>query len=48
VCSCVQGGRKFDVRCYVLVTPDAKVYLHREAYARTCCAPYTPGDTSDL
>ncbi|EFJ46701.1 hypothetical protein VOLCADRAFT_105441 [Volvox carteri f. nagariensis] len=39
------GGRKFDIRAYVLVGPDGSVWFHREAYVRTSSTPY---DSSDL
>ncbi|GLC74645.1 hypothetical protein PLESTF_001539000 [Pleodorina starrii] len=39
------GGRKFDIRAYVLVGPDGAVWFHKEAYCRTSSTPY---DSSDL
>eukprot|EP00955_Chlamydomonas_euryale_P058233 357002-Chlamydomonas_euryale.AAC.5 len=41
------GGRKFDLRAYVLVTPGREVFLHREAYVRTCATPYSLSDVSN-
>jgi hypothetical protein len=40
-------GRKFDMRAYVLVTPAGEVFLHREAYVRTCGTPYVLDDLSN-
>lgn len=34
-------GRKFDLRVWVLVTCDMKVYFYKEGYVRTACTPYT-------
>ncbi|GFR46247.1 hypothetical protein Agub_g7795 [Astrephomene gubernaculifera] len=39
------GGRKFDIRAYVLVGPDGRIWFHKEAYCRTSSTPY---DGSDL
>ncbi|GIL48360.1 hypothetical protein Vafri_4627 [Volvox africanus] len=39
------GGRKFDIRAYVLVGPDGSVWFHKEAYVRTSSTLY---DSSDL
>lgn len=39
------GGRKFDIRAYVLMDHEGGVWLHREAYVRTSATPY---DLSDL
>ncbi|GLI69399.1 hypothetical protein VaNZ11_014003 [Volvox africanus] len=39
------GGRKFDIRAYVLVGPDGSVWFHKEAYVRTSSTLY---DNSDL
>ena len=33
------GGRKFDVRCWVLVDRDYNVFLHREGVLRTTSVP---------
>jgi hypothetical protein len=41
------GGRKFDIRAYVLVTPDNKVYLYNDAYVRTSGTAYNINDLSD-
>ena len=46
--SLTQGNRKFDIRAYVLVTPDTKVYLHREAYARTCSVQYKAQELDNM
>ncbi|GIL74639.1 hypothetical protein Vretimale_2279 [Volvox reticuliferus] len=39
------GGRKFDIRAYVLVGHDGSVWFHKEAYVRTSSTLY---DSSDL
>lgn len=41
----LRGGRKFDMRIWVLLTHDFKVYIHREGVIRTSSVTY---DTSDL
>ena len=37
----LRGGRKFDVRCWVLLDPDYKVYLYREGVLRTGAVAYS-------
>jgi hypothetical protein len=32
--------RKFDIRVWVLVTQDCKVYMFKEGYIRTTSLPY--------
>ena len=34
------GGRKFDIRQYVLLTPDLRCYMYRDSYVRTSATPY--------
>ena len=34
-------NRKFDIRMWVLISHDLKVYLFREGYLRTSSYPYT-------
>ena len=41
------GGRKFDVRQYVLVTPDLRVWMYRDSYIRTSATAYDTADLSD-
>ena len=41
------GGRKFDIRSYVLLTPDHKVYMFRESYVRTSSAPFDIANLAD-
>ena len=38
------GDRKFDIRCWVLVTRDYRTYLYREGVLRTTSVPYTGAD----
>ena len=42
-------GRKFDIRCFALVTSVAgrlRAYWYKEGYLRTCCKEYStdPGN----
>lgn len=41
------GGRKFDIRSYVLLTPDHKVYMFRESYVRTSSTPFDIANLAD-
>ena len=41
------GGRKFDIRSYVLLTPDHKVHMFRESYVRTSSAPFDIANLAD-
>ena len=41
-------GRKFDIRVYVLVTSEPKVYLHEGGYIRTCSVSYNRDDVRAL
>ena len=41
------GGRKFDVRQYVLVTPDFRVYMYKDSYVRTSSTSYDATDLED-
>jgi tubulin--tyrosine ligase len=43
----VSGGRKFDIRAYVLLTPEGGVYMANEAYARTSSTPFCLDDLSN-
>lgn len=36
--------RKFDIRVWVLVTPELSCYFFKEGYIRTSCENYTPDD----
>uniref|UniRef100_A0A7S4HCU9 Tubulin--tyrosine ligase n=1 Tax=Prymnesium polylepis TaxID=72548 RepID=A0A7S4HCU9_9EUKA len=40
------GGRKFDVRCWVLFAPSMRVYMHRQGVCRTSSSEYSD-DLSD-
>lgn len=41
------GGRKFDMRCWVLVDADYGVHLYRHGVLRVASASYDPSNTSD-
>ena len=41
------GGRKFDIRSYVLLAPDHKVYMFRESYVRTSSTPFDIANLAD-
>jgi Tubulin-tyrosine ligase family len=45
------AGRKFDIRCYVLITycqrQGIRAYFYRDAYVRTSSKRYSLGDLSD-
>ena len=40
-------GRKFDIRLYVLVTSDLKVFMYRDSYVRTCSTAYDAANCAD-
>ncbi len=44
------GGKKFDLRLYVLVTNyrPLKIYFNREGFARFCGTKYTTADNSNI
>ena len=42
------GGRKFDIRMWVLVTASLDVYLFKEGYIRTSSKPFDLSDTNDI
>jgi len=39
------GGRKFDIRQYVLLTPDLRCFMYRDSYVRTSATPYDASST---
>lgn len=41
----LRGGRKFDLRCWVLVDAEYSVWLYRQGVVRTAAVPY---DVADL
>jgi hypothetical protein len=41
------SGRKFDIRSFVLVTPNKQVWLHSESYIRTSSVKYTLDNLDD-
>lgn len=41
------GGRKFDVRCMVLVTHDYSIYLYSQGILRSCSVKFSLDDLSD-
>jgi hypothetical protein len=40
------GGRKFDVRVWVLVTPQLEIYYYNTPYMRTSSSLYTTDNMS--
>jgi tubulin---tyrosine ligase len=43
----LDGGRKFDVRVWVLLTHDFKVFIHKDGVVRTSCVRFTMQDLRD-
>ena len=41
------AGRKFDIRSYVLVTHDRRVFFHAESYVRTSSTPFSLDNLQD-
>jgi hypothetical protein len=41
-------GRKFDIRLFVLVTSDLRVYCYRDSYVRTASTPFDITNLADL
>jgi hypothetical protein len=41
------GGRKFDIRSYVLITPDKQVFFYNDSYVRTSSTAYTLENLED-
>ena len=41
------SGRKFDIRSFVLVTPNKQAWLHSESYIRTSGVEYTLENLDD-
>lgn len=41
------NGRKFDVRYWVLLTHDYRIYVHKEGVCRLCSVPYDPDNLKD-
>lgn len=41
------SGRKFDIRSFVLVTPNKQAWFHSESYIRTSGAEYTLDNLTD-
>lgn len=39
------GGRKFDIRQFVLLTPDLRCFMYRDSYVRTSATPYDASST---
>ena len=44
----VVGGRKFDIRAWVLVTSDYRICLYREGVLRTACIEYKLEDFNNI
>ncbi|XP_006825271.1 tubulin--tyrosine ligase-like [Saccoglossus kowalevskii] len=43
----LNGDRKFDIRCWVLLDHQYNIYLYKEGVLRTASDPYKPQDYSD-
>jgi hypothetical protein len=41
------GGRKFDIRSWVLVTPRRAIYVYRDGVCRTTSEPYDAADVAN-
>lgn len=41
------NGRKFDIRSYVLITPDGCVHMYNKSYVRTSSRNFSLEDLSD-
>lgn len=44
----LEGGRKFDIRCWVLLDVNYNIYLFKEGVLRTASEPYKPTEYSDI
>lgn len=44
----LEGDRKFDIRCWVLLDSHYNVFLFREGVLRTASEPYNPSDYNDV
>jgi len=42
------NGRKFDIRVWVLVTADFKIYIYRQGYLRTSSGRYSLNDQNNM
>jgi tubulin--tyrosine ligase len=43
----VTGGRKFDIRVWVMLMPDYSIHVYKEGVLRTGCTAYNLDDLSD-
>lgn len=41
-------GRKFDIRCWVVVTDNFDVYMYRDGYLRTSSEPFSLNLSDDV
>ncbi|KAK9855755.1 hypothetical protein WJX84_007520 [Apatococcus fuscideae] len=41
------NGRKFDIRSYVLITPDGSIHMYNKSYVRTSSRHFSLEDLSD-
>ncbi len=44
----VEGNRKFDIRCWVLLSQNYEFYVYREGVLRTAACAYTLNDLNDV
>ncbi|XP_077991284.1 tubulin--tyrosine ligase-like, partial [Glandiceps talaboti] len=44
----LEGDRKFDIRCWVLVDHEYNIYLYKEGVLRTASDPYNPTNHKDV
>ncbi|CAH1792500.1 unnamed protein product [Owenia fusiformis] len=44
----LEGNRKFDIRCWVLVNTNFEIYLYKEGVLRTSSDPYNLEDLNDV
>jgi hypothetical protein len=43
----LEGGRKFDIRCWIILDQEYNVWMYKEGVLRTTCVPFSLSDLSD-